>query len=315
MPLIRCPKCGQAYDVPGVVAVRLPNSIATCHCGEWLSGSKAAVLARLIDVNQIREIDMTPYRVDAKAQPQAETRSEPEAAPARPRSVRVVARGADESVNTIFTIHQHPLWIGRKGCHIELAEAELSIRHCSIFVRGESLVVRDADSHMGTFLDGQSIEEAVIEDGVHLLRVGSALVSVEPTEEPGLPVEPIALDSASVVDESQLAEKIRSSRTTQPAAASRVVLICLEGPLAGQEFEIPPIGLVVGREGHVRVPDEFLSRRHFEVVREEDGTVRVRDLGSRNGTFLNTLPARNTKVHAGDEIRAGVNRFKIEQRA
>ena len=50
MPQIRCPKCGQLYDIPGVVAVRLPNSIATCHCGEWLSGSKAAVLARLVDV-------------------------------------------------------------------------------------------------------------------------------------------------------------------------------------------------------------------------------------------------------------------------
>lgn len=315
MPVIRCPKCGQAYDVPGVVAVRLPNSIATCHCGEWLSGSKAAVLARLVDVNQIREIDMKPYRIDAAAGAQEGVHSEPMIAPARPRSVRVIARGAGESVNSIFTIHEHPLWIGRKGCHIEIEEAELSIRHCSISVRGENLVLRDADSHMGTFLDGQAVDEAVIPDGVHLLRVGSALVSVEPTEEAGQPVGPIALDKDTVVDESQLAAKMRNLRTTQPAAASRVVLICVEGPLSGQEFEIPQAGLIVGREGHVRVPDEYLSRRHFEVVREEDGTVRVRDLGSRNGTFLNTLPARNTKVHAGDEIRAGVNRFKIEQRA
>jgi pSer/pThr/pTyr-binding forkhead associated (FHA) protein len=315
MPLIRCPKCAQAYDVPGVIAVRLPNSIATCHCGEWLSGSKAAVLARLVDVNQIREIDMKPYRVAASAEAQPEVRSEPMLAPSRARSVRIVARGANESLNTVFTIHEHPLWIGRKGCHVELAEAELSIRHCSLSVRGDKLIVRDADSHMGTFLDGQPIDEAVIEDGVHLLRVGSALVSVEPTEEPGLPVEPMTLDDEAIVDESELAAKLRTARTTQPAAASRVVLICVEGPLVGQEFEIPSGGLVVGREGHVRVPDEFLSRRHFEVLRDEDGTVRVRDLGSRNGTFLNTLPARNTKVRAGDEIRAGVNRFRIEQRA
>jgi pSer/pThr/pTyr-binding forkhead associated (FHA) protein len=315
MPLIRCPKCGQAYDVPGVVAVRLPNSIATCHCGEWLSGSKAAVLARLVDVNQIREIDMKPYRVTDSAEQAGKRHSEPMLVAARPRSVRIVARGAKESLNTVFTIHEHPLWIGRKGCHVELAEAELSIRHCSISVRGDKLVVRDADSHMGTFLDGQAIDEAAIGDGVHLLRVGSALVSVEPTEEPGMPVEPITLDTASVTDESALAAKMHSLRTTQPGAISRVVLICVEGPLVGQEFEIPQNGLVVGREGHVRVPDEFLSRRHFEVVREEDGTVRVRDLGSRNGTFLNTLPARNTKVHTGDEIRAGVNRFRIEQRA
>jgi pSer/pThr/pTyr-binding forkhead associated (FHA) protein len=314
MPQIRCPKCGQAYDIPGVIAVRLPNSIATCQCGEWLSGSKAAVLARLVDVEQIREIDMRPYRVDAAPPPQGEAHSEPMIAPSRPRSVRIVARGSKESVNTVFTIHEHPLWIGRKGCHVELAEAELSIRHCSISVRGENLVVRDADSHMGTFLDGQAIDEAVIEDGVHLLRAGSALVSVEPTEERGIAVEPIAADSSSVLDDAALA-RAHAMRTTQPAAAARVVLICVEGPLAGQEFEIPQGGLVIGREGHVRVPDEFLSRRHFEVAREDDGVVRVRDLGSRNGTFLNTLPARNTKVHAGDEIRAGVNRFKIEQRA
>jgi pSer/pThr/pTyr-binding forkhead associated (FHA) protein len=314
MPQIRCPKCGQVYDIPGVIAVRLPNSIATCQCGEWLSGSKAAVLARLVDVDQIREIDLKPYRVDASQQPPAEVHQEPMIAPSRPRSVRIVARGTKESVNTVFTIHEHPLWIGRKGCHVELSEAELSIRHCSISVRGENLVLRDADSHMGTFLDGQPIGEAVIEEGVHLLRAGSALVSVEPTEESGLPVEPLSVDSSSAIEEA-LTARSHALRTTQPATAARVVLICVEGPLAGQEFEIPQGGLVVGREGHVRVPDEFLSRRHFEVARDEDGLVRVRDLGSRNGTFLNTLPARNTKIHTGDEIRAGVNRFKIEQRA
>ncbi|HEX2059266.1 MAG TPA: hypothetical protein VHK90_00865, partial [Thermoanaerobaculia bacterium] len=102
MPLIRCPKCGQAYDVPGVIAVRLPNSIATCQCGEWLSGSKAAVLARLVDVEQIREIDMKPYRVQAEAAPASEKpHSEPMLAPARPRSVRIIARGAKESLNKV----------------------------------------------------------------------------------------------------------------------------------------------------------------------------------------------------------------------
>ena len=311
MPLIRCPKCGQAYDVPGVIAVRLPNSIATCRCGEWLSGSKAAVLARLVDVEKVREIDLAPYRVDAPFSADEKPAAEDEP-PVRPRSVRVVARGAYDSLNTVFTIYEHPLWIGRKASHVELDEAELSLRHCSIFVRGDALVVRDADSHMGTFLDGQQIDEAVIGDGVHLLRVGSAMVSVEPTDQIGLPVEPIPLDASVMTDESELAGKIRT-RAIQPP--SRVVLVCVEGPLTGQEFEIPPAGLVVGREGHVRVPDEFLSRRHFEIVRDEGGDVRVRDLGSRNGTFLNTLPARNTKVQTGDEITAGMNRFRVEQRS
>jgi pSer/pThr/pTyr-binding forkhead associated (FHA) protein len=307
MPLIRCQKCGQAYDLPGVVAVRLPNSIATCvKCGEWLSGSKAALLARLLNPSEIKEIDLGPYLVDDSSPAPAPV---PES-PARPRSIRIIARGAKESLNTVFTIGEHPLWIGRKGCHVALSEAELSLRHCSISLRGDELVLRDAGSHMGTFLDGQQITEAVVGDGVHLVRAGSALLSIEPTEERGTMVEPILLDT-TVADESDVFRRLQEQAQRDDG---RPVLVCVEGPLSGQEFEIPITGLVVGREGHVRVPDEFLSRRHFEVLPDPDGSIRVRDLGSRNGTFLNTLPAKDTKVHRGDEIRAGVNRFRIEHR-
>ena len=91
MPLIRCPKCGQNYDIPGVIAVRLPNSIATCHCGEWLSGSKAAILARMLDPSKIREVDLQPYRVDAAPEQTAAAATQ-----GAPRSVRVIARGAKE---------------------------------------------------------------------------------------------------------------------------------------------------------------------------------------------------------------------------
>jgi pSer/pThr/pTyr-binding forkhead associated (FHA) protein len=315
MPLIRCAKCGQAYDVPGVIAVRLPNSIATCACGEWLSGSKAALLARLGNPEGVKEVDLQPYKVQRAETPAPAPHVDPHQAPTLgpPRSIRVIARGAHDAVDTVFTIGLHPLWIGRAGCHVELAEAELSIRHCSISMNGSNLVIRDADSHMGTFLDGQQIREAVITDGMHLLRVGTALVSIEPTDEKGVPVEPIRLDVPKPLEEAELVHKI-TQRTAAQKASTRPVLICIGGPLNGQEFEIPTSGLVVGREGHVRVPDEFLSRRHFEVGPDPDGTVRVRDLGSRNGTYLNTLPAQNTKVQSGDEIRAGVNRFRIEHR-
>lgn len=312
MPLIRCPKCGQAYDIPGVVAVRLPNSIATCHCGEWLSGSKAALLARMIDPAKINQVDLQPYRVESPEAKTAAGAKVADAAPARPRSVRIIARGAHDSVNTVFTIRDYPLWIGRRSCHVEMAEEELSLRHCSISVRGDNLVLRDADSHTGTFLDGQQIDEALIEDGVHVVRVGSAMLTIEPTDESGTAVEPISLTTAPI-SEADIEKAL--ARTKEEPETNRILLVCIDGPLNGQEFEVPPSGLIVGREGHVRVPDEYLSRKHFEVMPDPDGTVRVRDLGSRNGTFLNTLPAHNTKVHSGDEIRAGANRFRIEKRA
>ena len=312
MPLITCPKCGQAYDVPGAIAVHLPNSIATCVCGEWIAGSKAAVLARLLNPDEVKEIDLKPYKIDAAQQSQAPRA--PEAAPGTPRSIRVIARSGGNSIDRVFTIGKHPLWIGRKGCHIDIDEADLDIRHCSVALHGDQLVVRDSDSHVGTFLDGQRITEVVLTDGVHLLRAGAALMSVEPTDTAGEQVQPVRLRTTEMLDESMLAKKLRE-REQAEEGPRRNILVCIDGPLNGQEFEIPPTGLIVGREGHVRVPDEFLSRKHFEVVPDPEGNIRVRDLGSRNGTFLNTLPAQNTRVHSGDEIRAGVNRFRIEQRA
>jgi pSer/pThr/pTyr-binding forkhead associated (FHA) protein len=310
MPLIRCPKCGQGYDVPGAVAVHLPKSIATCHCGEWLAGSKAAALAGMLNPDKIKQIDLQPYRVDEQPPPFAGV-AEPEQMPVHPRSIRVVARSEQKSINAVFTIREHPLWIGSRGCHVELPESELSIRHCSISVRGEKLVIRDADSHMGTFLDGQKITEAVIEEGAHVVRAGSALITVEPTDEEGAPVGPVTLDADDIFDESVI-HALEAHARARDEGTKRLVLVAIDGALNGQEFEIPPGGLIVGREGHVRVPDEYLSRKHFEVITDPEGNVRVRDLGSRNGTFLNTLPAQNTKVQKGDEIRAGVNRFRIE---
>ena len=316
MPLIRCSKCGQAYDVPGAVAVHLPNAIATCHCGEWIAGSKAAVLARLMNPEQIKEIDLQPYRVNEQQASNTAAAAAPAVAepPGTPRSVRIIARTPGSTFNKVFTIGEHALWIGRKGAHIELDEADLDLRHCSISLRGDLLIVRDADSHMGTFLDGHRIGEVVLEEGAHLLRAGAALITVEPTAEPGVPVLPMRGERIETVDESEIVAKIQE-RAVAAEPPKRSVLVCIDGPLTGQEFEIPPSGLVVGREGHVRVPDEYLSRKHFEVKPHADGSIRVKDLGSRNGTFLNTLPANDTKVQGGDEIRAGTNRFRIEQRA
>src|SRR5438309_5719127 len=107
MPLIRCEKCGQGYDVPGAVAVHLPNSIATCHCGEWIAGSKAALLARMLNPAELREIDLQHYRLESS--PRSSLPVSIEAmAPGKPRSVRVAARTAGQSLNKVFTIGEHP---------------------------------------------------------------------------------------------------------------------------------------------------------------------------------------------------------------
>jgi pSer/pThr/pTyr-binding forkhead associated (FHA) protein len=310
MPLIRCPECGQAYNVPPQIAVRLPTSVANCRCGHWLCGSREGLLSKLSESGRIEEIDLSTYHVDLPAAEQPVHDVSGPSGPDIPQNVRVIAKLDDGSFNRIFTISSSALWIGRRGCHIDIDDAELSIQHCSISVRGDTLVITDAQSYTGTYLDGQPISETRVEPGVHLLRVGSALLCIEPVEIPGDPVEPLQFKPSELFE---APTKLRK-KTAPGGEQAKVVLRCVEGAAAGKEFDIPPDGVVIGREGSVKVPDEYLSRKHFSLAFDSAGALRVKDLGSRNGTFLNTLPARNTKVAPGDEIRAGLSVFRVEQR-
>jgi pSer/pThr/pTyr-binding forkhead associated (FHA) protein len=69
----------------------------------------------------------------------------------------------------------------------------------------------------------------------------------------------------------------------------------------------PAARWVVGRSGAADfvVSDPDVSRQHFEIVREPSGTYRVRDLGSKNGLFVNGAPALACPLSPGDEVRAG----------
>ncbi len=319
MPILRCQKCDQAYDVPPAVAVQLPTALTRCSCGELLIGLREVLAARVAAGAAVEEIDLSPYRIASFGD---ETRVAPEepadAPPLRTRNVRVIARGRDAALEKVFTVCDHPLIVGRRGAHVELDDAELSIRHFEIGVRGEQLFIRDCDSYTGTFLDGEPVTDAPLGEGMHLVRAGSALICVEPTEAPGEPVGPIELPAEALREASPaLMKKLfeAGARKVHPAGEPRRrFLVAVEGPATGREYEIPPEGLIVGREGDVRPPDEFLSRKHFSIVPDEEGHVRIKDLGSRNGTFLNTLPARNTKVQPGDQIRAGTSVFRIDER-
>ncbi|MBR1920570.1 MAG: FHA domain-containing protein, partial [Kiritimatiellae bacterium] len=91
--------------------------------------------------------------------------------------------------------------------------------------------------------------------------------------------------------------------------AKRPELLIASGPMAGSRFEVGVCGLRLGRSSSndVHIPDEELSRNHclFEQVGEEG--VRVIDLASANGTFVNgeQLGSEARALNVGDVIEAG----------
>lgn len=81
----------------------------------------------------------------------------------------------------------------------------------------------------------------------------------------------------------------------------------VEGPGAGREFRIPIPKCVIGRsqDCHLRLNSEAISRHHC-VVHVCAGKVFVRDLKSRNGTYVNGRQVpRDGELVNGDELRLG----------
>lgn len=89
-------------------------------------------------------------------------------------------------------------------------------------------------------------------------------------------------------------------------------LIVLSGPRMGGHFPVSKTALVIGRSpsAQVTLEDDGVSRKHAAVESQEKGFVRIRDLGSTNGTFVNEQLVQDIELRDGDLIQVGSSVFK-----
>ena len=85
----------------------------------------------------------------------------------------------------------------------------------------------------------------------------------------------------------------------------------LSGEDAGRVVEVDrPLVLGRAQGADVIIRDARASRRHAELEPEEGG-LRLRDLDSANGTLVDGEPARDVRLHGGQEIRIGGVRIAV----
>jgi diguanylate cyclase (GGDEF)-like protein len=87
-------------------------------------------------------------------------------------------------------------------------------------------------------------------------------------------------------------------------------LIVLSGGIPGAMLSLSNTGTHLGRsaENTIQLPDASVSRYHAFLGVDDEGELRLTDLGSTNGTFLNgrRLPAKTpVRVHDGDRLQFG----------
>ncbi len=88
--------------------------------------------------------------------------------------------------------------------------------------------------------------------------------------------------------------------------AGSALLIVQRGPGAGSRYLLDTETVSAGRhpESDIFLDDITVSRRHVEFTRTE-GTYKVADVGSLNGTYVNRDRIDETLLQNGDEVRIG----------
>jgi diguanylate cyclase (GGDEF)-like protein len=117
-----------------------------------------------------------------------------------------------------------------------------------------------------------------------------------------------------VSDDEEPAENLFETMETQAPAefrrlsaqAPKPSLIVLSGDSAGRMVRIED-DLIVGRtkDATLRLHEAGISRKHCQLSIEPSGLLRLTDLGSRNGTYVNGERIDTTVLRDGDKIQIG----------
>ena len=167
---------------------------------------------------------------------------------------------------------------------IEDVLSDLPPRHAE---RGAPIVTPAVPSAVAAKLQ----EDRSATESLSAVRVGAAVVARE-TAGASLPRGPLVLP-----------------------ANKRVSLSFLSGPRAGTEYTLRHASCLIGREGGnsgaaVELPDPQASRMHA-MVEVRDARFSLRDLDSKNGTFIGTSRVKEQEIHHGTEFQIGGTRFML----
>jgi hypothetical protein len=91
-------------------------------------------------------------------------------------------------------------------------------------------------------------------------------------------------------------------------------LIFTSGPREGEAVDVDGTGVMIGRvdDNDLQIPDEKVSRHHA-VIELEGGRAVLRDLRSRNGTYVDGLRLSSPRtLRGGERLRLGDEELRVE---
>lgn len=244
------------------------------------------------------------------------------------QNLRITSAGLPEVEEAPAALPSDPVWghlqldgrdiplqmtspnIGRDTkADLVLEDGSVSYIHAQLVRQGSDTYVRDLGSRNGTFVNGNRIstphrlehgDTIKLGNTSLIYRSGSTPAPKREMTPPPRPVEePTPIPATPVTGDLPLVWSLTAR----------------SGALSGKSFRLDKSPLNVGRDpaSHIVIKDGSVSWRHV-MFKQEDMQWFIRDLGSRNHTFLNDQqldPDQPYRLKRGDRIRIGETTLEV----
>lgn len=190
----------------------------------------------------------------------------------------------------VVRLPEGPTRLGRaEDNDVVLSDVGVSRRHARVVVTADKVRVEDLGSGNGTYYRGFRIQSQVLESGDEVVIDPFILTLRIKGDLPAPRVEPVDASDAPAVLE-----------------------VVVGTGLARSSYPMGPQGLTIGRSENrdVVVPDPAASRHHCTIL-PRDGEFVLRDMGSANGVFVNSVRVRESLLASGDRVRIGNTEFRF----
>lgn len=210
------------------------------------------------------------------------------------------------SADQVFPVRDE-LRVGREDCDIALTSHTASRQHARLFLADGVLRVQDLESANGTFVNGERVETAELKPGDEV----SFDTEVFVVDGPQLPEAETQDDDNRTVLRAAVEEEPAQEARTQLRAAAAEWTLKAKDQAAERTFAVRD-ELRAGRVGcDILLTGEQASREHARIF-VADGGLRIEDLGSSNGTFVNEERVESTELKPGDEVRFDSEVFVVD---
>ncbi len=219
-----------------------------------------------------------------------------------------------QGVEKVVRLTDGQLLIGRgHGCDVVVEDPKVSRAHLRLEVSEDTISLYDLESASGTQVNGVPVSQATLA-GTSTVQIGDTELRIElvkPAPQQASGTDYIEVKSG--INEPSIVETLLPGEVTlshdgvqqafQDLSLPRVVVF---GSQSTAEYSLTKERMIIGRDKNcdIVLQDSAASREHA-CLELKGGRVMLRDLDSKNGTFLRASPVSEIALFSGVNFRIG----------